>query len=750
MTGEVWDTVRDPDRLEALKRTMLVDTAAEEAFDRLTRLASRILDAPVALVSLVDEQRQFFKSCIGLDEPWASTRETPLSHSFCQHVVATAEPLVVPDATADPRLCDNLAIRDLGVVAYAGIPLRTSEGHVLGSFCAIDTKPRDWRDADIDILGDLAAAAMTEIERQAAVHAADQARQRLELLTDAMPAEIAYVDAEQRYQFVNAAYPKRFKRSRDNILGRTVREVVGETTYDRIVPHITDALSGKSQWFELRLDDPAGTTFNDVTYVPHRDADGKVLGFYGLVLDITARMQADHLAAEHLERATLALEAGRMGIWEWQVQSDRAIWSKELCAMLGVRPGSEPESGHSLFLKSVHFDDRSRIANLIAEETRQQRGHRFECRIVRPDGEVRWLYCQSIYKADPIDGDRVIGLCIDTSERKKTEQALQDSEARHRLALESAGMGTFEIDLVSEQAIIDAQEARLLGFPEETRSVPVAAVQERLHPADQPTDAQLRALTENRGEPYHNEFRIMGPDGSERWLASYATAQFDGTGKATHVFGVNLDVTERKQTEQKQKLLIDELNHRVRNTLAIVISLANQTWDHAELMAAFVPAFNGRIQCLATAHSLLTESEWGTSTLANLIDQQMQPYAQRPGAFTSEGPAVLIAPKPALSLSLVFHELATNAAAYGAFSNQTGRVAVAWYVTNAEGVASLAVRWTEADGPPVQAPTQTHFGTKIVEFNLRHEFQGRMIWDYHPEGLRCLLTIPLSNVLIAD
>ena len=122
MATEIESAVQDRDRLDALRRTGLLDSAPEECFDRLTRLASRFLGVPIALISLVDEKREFFKSCVGLPEPWASERETPLSRSFCQHVVNRAEPLIVEDAREHPLVWDNLAIPDLGVIAYAGIP----------------------------------------------------------------------------------------------------------------------------------------------------------------------------------------------------------------------------------------------------------------------------------------------------------------------------------------------------------------------------------------------------------------------------------------------------------------------------------------------------------------------------------------------------------------------------------------------------------------------------------------------------
>jgi GAF domain-containing protein len=155
--------LNDANRLLALQATGLLDTPPEESFDRLTRLASRILRVPVSLISLVDADRQFFKSQIGLPAPYDRTRETPLTHSFCQHVVTNEDVLLVRDAKADSRVRGNLAVRDLGVVAYLGVPLGMPDGSVLGSLCAIDCEDRDWEPEDISALRDLAQIVMDEI-----------------------------------------------------------------------------------------------------------------------------------------------------------------------------------------------------------------------------------------------------------------------------------------------------------------------------------------------------------------------------------------------------------------------------------------------------------------------------------------------------------------------------------------------------------------------------------------------------------
>jgi GAF domain-containing protein len=171
----------DPARLYALLRTGLA-AAPDPAFDRYAALVRKILGVPVALVSLVDDARQFFPGAAGLAEPWAQSRSTDLDHSFCRHVILSARPLVVTDARADGRVCDNLAIADLGVIAYAGMPLTDEDGHILGSLCAIDDRPRNWTDTELDLLADLATACSAELRLRIAADHARQSHREAELL----------------------------------------------------------------------------------------------------------------------------------------------------------------------------------------------------------------------------------------------------------------------------------------------------------------------------------------------------------------------------------------------------------------------------------------------------------------------------------------------------------------------------------------------------------------------------------------
>jgi PAS domain S-box-containing protein len=170
----------DPGRLAAVRQTNLLDTPAEDAFDRVARMAARLLDVPIALVPLIEDDRQFFKACVGLPEPWASARQTPLSHSLCQHVVIARQPLAIGDTGRDALARDNPLVRELGLAAYLGVPLiDDTSGYVLGSMCVADHRPRDWTSDQVAILNDLAGLVMTQIQLRAELATRGELERRL-------------------------------------------------------------------------------------------------------------------------------------------------------------------------------------------------------------------------------------------------------------------------------------------------------------------------------------------------------------------------------------------------------------------------------------------------------------------------------------------------------------------------------------------------------------------------------------------
>jgi GAF domain-containing protein len=191
-----YDILQNVNRLLVMRDLALLDAAEEPFFDRLTRFASNVIGVPVSLVSLVSNNYQFFKSATGLPEPWASDRRTPLSHSFCQHVVATGKPLVVTDARLDARLKENLAIPDLNVIGYLGIPLRTEDGKQLGSFCVIDDKPHNWTESDIEVMTAFAALVNAEIDARVVARNNGTLRQHIKAASAGLNAFMGTINAD--------------------------------------------------------------------------------------------------------------------------------------------------------------------------------------------------------------------------------------------------------------------------------------------------------------------------------------------------------------------------------------------------------------------------------------------------------------------------------------------------------------------------------------------------------------------------
>ena len=204
------------------------------------------------------------------------------------------------------------------------------------------------------------------------------------------------------------------------------------------------------------------------------------------------------------------------------------------------------------------------------------------------------------------------------------------------------------------------------------------------------------------------------------------------------IFVQGHDVTERKRSERHQQLLLGELNHRVKNTLAIVQSLAHQSFHSSVPAPDAIRRFEGRLEALAEAHNLLTRSNWESTSIEEVVVSALAPFCSRERREIC-GPSVQISPKTAVSFALALHELATNAAKYGALSNSQGRISVAWVVDGQE----LRLTWQEQGGPPVVAPERRGFGTRMIERTLASEFGGKVELEFRPEGVRCTVVAPI-------
>ncbi|PAY15984.1 histidine kinase [Rhodopirellula sp. SM50] len=226
------DPISDPKRLASLHATKLLDSPSDPSFDRLTRLASKLLKCPASVISLVAEDRQFFKSCVGLPEPWASRRESSLSYSFCSLTVRHDAPLIVRDSQMDDRVKDNPAVNEFGVRAYVGVPIHARSGEVLGSFCVFDSVPRDWSDPELEILSELASSVESEIELLTLGAREREQHQLLEVIIAKSPLAISVIDDEARVHLWNTAAEKMFGYPAEEVLGKPLPIVPAEKKHE--------------------------------------------------------------------------------------------------------------------------------------------------------------------------------------------------------------------------------------------------------------------------------------------------------------------------------------------------------------------------------------------------------------------------------------------------------------------------------------------------------------------------------------
>ena len=248
--------------------------------------------------------------------------------------------------------------------------------------------------------------------------------------------------------------------------------------------------------------------------------------------------------------------------------------------------------------------------------------------------------------------------------------------------------------------------------------------------------------TAMRGEA--SAFRAICPTakGDPRWWDTTVSPILEG-GRVIRVLATSRDITGEMRSETHRQLLVNELNHRVKNTLATIQSIATQSLRNAGVDLAVRAAFEGRLMAIAATHNVLTDENWSAASLRQIIDGSVTPYRDHPGQLTILGDDLLVSPKPAVVLALAFHELAINALKYGALSAAGGHVDIGWSVANGD---RLDITWTEQGGPTVRPPERRGFGSRIVELALPNELSGEVDVDYRVEGLRCRIRAPLASL----
>ena len=324
--------------------------------------------------------------------------------------------------------------------------------------------------------------------------------------------------------------------------------------------------------------------------------------------------------------------------------------------------------------------------------------------------------------------------------RARAQSALRDSEERYRRIFEQANDLIITADL--DQLITDCNPAAADAMEMSREEIIGRPIGDFLTPAGADQARQMLSHKLERGGTTQHELDVIARSGRILNWEINSTLTLDPSGRPVGLHAIARDVTERRRAEERQRLLVNELNHRVKNTLALVQGLALQSFKDGRDVPDARDAFEQRLAALAAAHDLLTRESWEGATLDELVREALGLYNGHEARIEWNGPAVRLNPKAAVSLVMAFHELCTNASKYGALSVPGGRVSVSWDVAGSD---RLAIEWRECGGPPVAEPARRGFGFRMIERALAADLAGRARLDFEPDGLVCRIDASLSD-----
>jgi PAS domain S-box-containing protein len=343
-----------------------------------------------------------------------------------------------------------------------------------------------------------------------------------------------------------------------------------------------------------------------------------------------------------------------------------------------------------------------------------------------------------------------LSIVVETTARVKAERAYHRAREQVELALNAgAVIGTWLWDIDANRVTADHRFAHTFSLDpaQAAAGMSIEVFLERIHPQDLPEVEVRISESVRHGVPYRCQYRVRQPDGSYLWVEASGRCEYDDEGKPICFPGLMVDVQERKAAEQQQRTLINELNHRVKNTLAIVQSLAAQSFSGAASVESAAEVFNARLISLSHAHDVLTREHWHSALLSDLVEQMARSHDFRGSErFDIHGPRVRLSPQNALSFAMALHELATNAIKYGALGNRGGGVRIHWRIGEAHGRRILHLDWIEHGGPPAHPPARKGFGTRLIEHSLNPARNGAVSIDYRESGLVCHIAVPLPEL----
>jgi PAS domain S-box-containing protein len=485
------------------------------------------------------------------------------------------------------------------------------------------------------------------------------------------------------------------------------------------------------------------------------------------------------------ELICVALEAGHIGIWTWDIASKRATWSSNVEEICGLAKGGLDDNG-MIFENTVHPEDKPAVITAMQDTLRTRTARRVQYRLVPgPGASERWIETLATVM---VDGDgvpvKLLGICRDVTDRARMHHELRvranQQAAVARLgaqALTELGLQRFFDDSVEVIAeTLDVELVKILELVPGDAELLVRAgtgwkpgvVGTALVTTDRNSQAgftlaaggpviveNLASETRFPGHPLLHQHGVVsgltipiaGRDGRTYGVLGAHTTRRRSFSEndvsfLAAVANMIAGAIQRRQLDQRHELMIRELRHRSGNLFAQLLALFSQTAKSSKNMAELVPKFEARVLALANAHRLITESGWRSASLMEILNPLLGPYLDR---ISLAGPDVFLEPDPTFGLSAAVHELATNASKYGSLSTRLGRVEVSWSVQRTEQGLTLLFDWKERKGPPHKRNRRPGFGSKLIHTVIERQLNGRVQQSFGPDGMEAELTIPLTQ-----
>jgi PAS domain S-box-containing protein len=480
---------------------------------------------------------------------------------------------------------------------------------------------------------------------------------------------------------------------------------------------------------------------------------GRPSRIVGIDIDLTERKQAQAETEERESRLADALAAGQVIAFEWDPATRQSKRSSNAAAILDFEERDDAGGSRSNgFFQRIHPDDRERLKEGMRALCPESPSYALNFRFRGVDGRQLWLEETAKGEFDATGRLlRIKGLTRDITDCKEAERALADRNMQMSLAARAALVGSFSFDADTGEIQASAGYAAIHGLPEDCSRTTRSRWLLGVHPEDRARVEQLpsRAFRDRRRE-YGTEYRIVRASGEIRWIEARCFISYRSDGRPERMVGVNIDVTARKRAEEHQRMLVAELDHRVKNILATVSAVASRTQSDSLSGADFAARLAGRIQSMATTHELLSCRQWQGVSVRELVRRELAPYMTDDNTDL-KGVDFTLSPEAGQTLSMVLHELTTNAAKHGALSTDAGLVSVRWHrAPDAGREASFCIEWQETRGPAVQTPRRSSYGTEVIRNLVPYQLGGTVDLEFPAEGVRCLIAIPAAELSQAD